>query len=502
MKTLRILLLLLVISQTDINAQKITFSEYSKKDSREIFFEILGKFDTSFIVYKNVRQKHLLTKYNSEMRIIENVQLDFVPDRTFNLDFVTYKDYYYMIFQYQKNNIVFCKAMKFDLNGAQFGEPLILDTTRIGVLADNKIYTTTFSEDKQKILIYKRQIKNETLTLATKLYDAQLNLLDSTRQTVEFDERTEVYSDLSIDNNGYFLFAKETRKSRRENSSDLEVILHKPGLDTFRNYKISLGNKFIEEVVIKVDNLNQHYIINSFYYGKRRGSIEGLFTCLIDMNGERAIKAAFNTFSDSLRSKINSTDRSKFVFDNLVIRNTIVKKNGGFIISAEDFYTETLFNNAWNRRYLYNSPYISNYNYYLSNPYYYGYRPSGSYRNESTRYYYDDVVVLSIDSSLKLEWNNIIHKKQYDVDNDNFLSFSNMNAGGELYFFYIDKDRQKQVISNQSITPTGEIKRYPTLKSNEVGYGFMPRLAKQVGVRQMIVPYVYLGYIAFAKIDF
>ena len=323
---------------------------------------------------------------------------------------------------------------------------------------------------------------------------------------MDFDDAKEVFSDLALDNSGFFLFAKETRKSRRSNVSDLEVTLHKPGADSFRNYKMSLGNKFIEEINIKVDNLNKHYIINSFYYGQRHGSIEGLFTSVIDMNGEKPIRAVFNVLSDSLRSRINSPDQARFVFDNLVIRNTIVKKSGGFIVSSEDFYTETLLNNNWNRQYYSNTlPYTSSsYDYYLSNPYYYGYRPfNNDYsREESNRYYYNDVVVLSLDSSLKLEWNSVIHKKQYDVDNDNFMSFSNMNEGGEIHFLFIDKDRQKQIISNQSILPDGEVKRYPTLRSNEVGYGFMPRLGKQVGPRQMIIPYVYLGYIAFAKIDF
>jgi hypothetical protein len=163
-----------------------------------------------------------------------------------------------------------------------------------------------------------------------------------------------------------------------------------------------------------------------------------------------------------------------------------------------------LYNNAWNRQYYYNSlPYVSSYDYYLTNPYYYGYRPySGPGREETIRYYFDDVVVLSLDSSLNLEWNSIIHKKQYDVDNDNFLSFSNMNEGGEIHFLFIDKDKQKQIITNQSILPDGEVRRYPTLKSNEIGYGFMPKLARQVSARQMIMPYIYLGYIAFAKIDF
>lgn len=131
------------------------------------------------------------------------------------------------------------------------------------------------------------------------------------------------------------------------------------------------------------------------------------------------------------------------------------------------------------------------------------YRPLNSFNTlMNVRYYYDNILVLSLDNNLKFQWDNIISKKQTDDDNDNFLSFSTLNAGAEVHFIYIEEDRNKQVISNHSIFPTGQVKRYPTLKSREKGYEFMPRFAKQVGYRQMIVPCVYRTNIAFAKIDF
>ncbi|MBS1741850.1 MAG: hypothetical protein JST81_02340 [Bacteroidetes bacterium] len=495
----------ILFMQLSSDAQKITFSEYSKKETRDIYFEILGKFDSSFIVYKNIRQKHMLTRYDNNMNIVEDIPLNFVPERTFNIDFITYRDFYYLIYQYQKNNIVYCKAMKMDLKGKQMDEPVQLDTTKISVLADNKIYSTTFSEDKQKILVYKRQLRDQNFTLVTKMYNASLELLDSTRQNTRFNDEKEIYSDIAVSNNGNYLFAKETKRwARKDTASELEIYLHKTGQsEPYRSYKLSLGKKLIEEIVIKTDNLNSNYVINAFYYGQRKGSIEGLFTSFIDMNGERSVKAKFNVFTDSLRYAINSDDQAKYAFDNLIIRNTIMKKTGGFIIAAEDFYTESLFNNAWNRQYYYNAlPYVNSYDYYLYNPYYYGYRPYISGRQESTRYYYNDMVVLSIDSALDLEWNRVIHKKQYDVENDNFLSFFNLNAGGEVHFLFLENDKQKQVISDHAVSPGGEVKRYKTVKSTDVAYGFMPRFAKQTGARQIIIPCVYLGYILFAKIDF
>jgi|LakMenEpi03Aug12_release.lakeMendotaPanAssembly.Ray.scaffolds.fasta_scaffold00543_18 hypothetical protein len=485
-------------------AQKMTFSEINRRDNQDMYFEILGKFGTDILVYKSISREHELSRYDAEMKQVSTVKLDYLPERIFNIDFVNYPTYCYLIYQHQRNGIVYCNAVKVDQQGKAVGAVRLLDTTRIGFFADNKIYTTTFSEDKKKLLIYKKHLKNDNLTIVTKLFDADLNQIDSTHQFLQFDDRKEVYSDIYVDNEGTVVYAKEKKKTSNDNTSDLELWLHQPGAVEFEHTQVSLQKKYIEEASIKIDNLNRQYIVNSFYYSSRRGSIEGLFTAIVKKDLLQLPRAAFNPFSDSLRSTINSSDQYKFVFDNLTTRNVVVKKNGGFFIAAEDFYSETRsFNNAWNRNYYNNFQNTTMNDFYLYNPYYYGYRPWSSFNgDQSTRYYYDDIVILSIDSSLKLVWNNIIHKKQYDVDNDNFLSYSVINAGGEVHFLFIEKDRQKHILSNQGILPGGEINRYPTLRSIENGIEFMPRLGKQVGARVMIMPFIQRGKIGFARIDF
>ena len=161
-------------------------------------------------------------------------------------------------------------------------------------------------------------------------------------------------------------------------------------------------------------------------------------------------------------------------------------------------------NNPWNRW-----DYLNNYNYspysnYYYNPYYYNYyRPLSSYNSsQSIRYYYSNIIILSLDKEGKLEWNRVIHKDQYDDDNENFLSFSTMNSGGEIHFLFNDDKNRNQIIADHSISPSGVITRNPTLKSQEKGYQFMTSLSKQVGASQLLIPCLYRGYICFAKVSF
>ena len=70
----------------------------------------------------------------------------------------------------------------------------------------------------------------------------------------------------------------------------------------------------------------------------------------------------------------------------------------------------------------------------------------------------------------------------------------------ELHFLF-NSDRKNQLIADHSINVNGDVKRNPTLKSREKGHQFMPRLTKQIGAKQLIIPCDYRGFICFAKVD-
>jgi hypothetical protein len=97
---------------------------------------------------------------------------------------------------------------------------------------------------------------------------------------------------------------------------------------------------------------------------------------------------------------------------------------------------------------------------------------------------------------------NIINKEQYADDNDNYLSFSTFITESEIHFLFNVIERKDKLLTDNTITADGSIKRNPTLRSIDRGYEFMPKLSKQVGARQVIIPCTFRNQICFAKIDF
>lgn len=485
-----------------VSAQQIVYSDYDRADNRNINFEIVGKMDEQFLVYKNIGWKHKLSIYGMDMHIKENIKLNFIPDKTFNVDFVVYPAFFYMIYQYQKKNIIHCMAVKMDGNGNKLTEPVEVDTTQISLLADNKIYSTISSEDKQKIMLYKMQDKNGKVTISTVLLDNQLQVINRSRQTMEFDERKDSYGDFLLDNNGNLVFIMENKPGVRDYINTLTLVTKAPLQDTFASYPVDLNKKYIGETKLKIDNMNGRYIINSFYYTKSRGNTEGLFSYFWDANGKAQYITKFTQLYDTLREIAKTDGAKRFAFNDYSIQQVIVKRDGGFLITAEDFYSQTRGfnnNNYWNNWYY---PYsLSSNSYYFYNRYYGYYRPLSNFANQSIRYYYSNIMLLSVNNKGRVEWSKIIYKDQFDDDDDNFLSFSTMNAGDEIHFLF-NGDNKNQIMADHVISPNGSLKRNATLKSMEKGYQFMPRLSKQTGARQILVPCTYRGYICFAKIDF
>ena len=67
-------------------AQKITYSEPEKDDVRSVDFDIIGKINNNYIIYKQTRNKSALSIYNTEMKLLDKVPMDFLPDKIISSD--------------------------------------------------------------------------------------------------------------------------------------------------------------------------------------------------------------------------------------------------------------------------------------------------------------------------------------------------------------------------------------------------------------------------------
>ncbi len=76
-------------------AQRIVYSEPERDDTRRMNFEIIGKFGSNFLVYKNNRNRDFVAVYDNDMKQTGKVEMDYIPDdRLINVDFFPIQRFY------------------------------------------------------------------------------------------------------------------------------------------------------------------------------------------------------------------------------------------------------------------------------------------------------------------------------------------------------------------------------------------------------------------------
>ena len=330
-------------------SQRIYNSEPEREDSRRTNFDIIGKIGNNILVFKNNRSENDICVYDAEMKLVDRINLN-KSNRWVNVDFIAYPGHAWMIYQYQEKNILYCMGVKLNDKGKMMADPIELDTTKIGWSANNKIYSTIFSDDKKKIMIFKINSKNQkNFLFTTLLFDDELKLLTKHQLHMPMEERNDYFTDFLLDNEGDMVFGKFIRKGNSDFISDLKLIVKPAESQDFNMLDLKTGDRILDEIKIKVDNTNRRYLFSGFFYKQRRGNIEGLYTVVWDkaINGIR--KETVIGFSDDLRRSAKGPDANiRLAFNDYFIKNIITRKDGGYLMISESMYTSTR-GNAFNR---------------------------------------------------------------------------------------------------------------------------------------------------------
>ncbi len=497
-----ILLLLLSMSGYILQAQKIAYSDPEGGDFRQNDFDIIGKVSGNILIFQKQRNENTISIFDTDMKEKDRVLLKFLPDKIINSDFIAYPDFCYMFYQYQKRNIIYAMAAKIDGNGKIVGEPIGMDTTEIGFLAANKIYSLINSDDKQYIGLFKINSKNdEDFVLTTMLYNRSMEKVEKNHLHVPMPDRHDFLTEFQLTNTGNIIFLRAIQESNNDKVHQLELVQKKKGMDELKTDVVNVRKVTLDDVRLKVDNYNNIYIITSFFSKTTRDDIGGLYTAMWNVGVDSITNVALIKFDDDLRSLAKGDNNMKDAFNDYYIKNIIVRKDGGFLLAAESLFS-TGRSGGYNRLdYMYGSPFLSPMDYYMF-PYGYG-SPWSRYNNmgQSTRYNAQNILVFSMDNTANISWTNVISKNQYDDETEALISYSLLNSGDQIHFLFNQQEKRMQLMTSQSISPSGVLTRNPTLKNLSTGYEIMVRYGKQTGQRQIIFPCLYRNYLCFARLD-
>lgn len=504
-----ILFLSLLLFYQNICGQQIVYSESDREDSRQLEFEIIGKFKQRYLIYKNTRSRHSIAVYDSEMKAVQKVSLGFIPDRVLNVDVFHCNTHALLIYQFERKRTVYCMGVLIDTLGNPVGVPQQLDTTLIPTFGDSKIYSVLASDDKQKFMVFK--MKNHTkdeLEFQTLLLSNQLSLIKRSGFTYSLDHTTESIADFYLDNAGDFLFSHVTRPASRDYIVQAQLVVLPAAEPIYKKIPLQLDRVFLDELRIKVDNINRRYILASLYSKAKRGNIDGMFVAIVSKDSSYAVQEHAYEFSDEFRNKAKGESSQRFAFNDFYLKHFFLKKDGSFLVTGESSYNNSRGNNfnRWDNPWQGASPWGFG-GYWGWSPYNnWGWRSPWGWNSygapQTVRYYADNVMVAAVDKQGVLQWNSVITKSQFDDNTDQLLSYQCLNTGGEVLFLFNEWNRRTPLLTGYVLQPSGQLTKMPPLRSLDGGYEFLIRFGKQVAVKELIVPCNYRNTLVFARVQF
>jgi hypothetical protein len=492
-----------------LSAQKIFYSLTDRNDARNLEYAIIGKHGSQYYVYKQIRNEHRITIYNKDMEAKEEVYLDFIPEKTISVETFKVSDGILIVYQYHKKNIAYCMRAKLDMQGKVVVMPSVMDTTAIS-LSNNKevIYSSLISEDKKRLVVFKMK-NNASASYDFKLWSfadsLSLPLISSFQYVV--DSEKDIPSQFSVDNQGVFLFSTLLKSAQKDQVSKADICVFPSNGDSLFVNQVLLGKVFPDEMRLKVDNYNGRCLLTSFYSTSRRGNIEGLIYLNFDYSAMKTQHFKLFAFTDELKNIAKGDNSLQGAFNDYYLGEFMIRKDGGVVLLAESNYTNnrnTGFN-RWDNPYNWGWGGRPGVSWGMSPFNNFGWGMPGGWNNfgvQSTRYFSENVVAFSLDKEGEIIWNNVMPKSQFEDNTDQLLSYQSVNTGKEILLLYNEWARRSPVLTMQSLSQDGQLSRHQPLRNMDKGYEFIIRNARQVGLREVIVPVLNRNSISFARIEF
>ncbi|MBS1781348.1 MAG: hypothetical protein JST70_18620 [Bacteroidetes bacterium] len=475
------LVLLLLCCVGKLRAEDVLYSPNEKFDLRNGSYSVIGKVNGQVYTYRGSPDGYYLDAYDDQMMKKATVVLDFIYGKVVDTRFITYDDKIMFLYQTIEGAKVIQNAVLLDDKGRIRKRPIIIGETKLGLFGSTKAsFDIAVSEDKNKIAVYALSDHGRTVEASITWLTDTMTVLARGRASYDADNEISE-GEAMIDNNGKLYLPVYTPIGNRNFADRVWILTIQPSEHRFQAHEMPLRTMYASGIFAKLDNSNFTISAAGFYSDKKNGSYEGVLYAKYDIVADSFVSSKLLPFDEDLRNATGERNK-KNAFNDFQVRQIIVKEDGGFVLVTEDYYVST------------RSAYAPGFGYYSF------YYPSMS--SSVREYHYNDILVLSYDAEGRGQWRSFVRKEQYSQEDGGlFSSYALVNTGGALGFMYNDFNSIHSRIQLAGVADDGHVDVH-TLQSHSDDADWLPRSAKQVGSREIIVPCLRKRQICFAKVVF
>ena len=530
----------ILVGLQGLTAQSYVMSGIEKTDKDQMQYEVLGKVDGRYWIYKNNEGIATIAQYNDQMQLVQQNDLVFLPKKLNALEFVTKSNRVYAFYQFQAATTVYAMVAELDEKGQLVGTPTIIDTAeKIRPGSGAKIFNLIESEDRSKLLYFSVNTTNQaSIKIKTMALSTPFGKLNEATISINAQNKKSNLSDFALDNKGN-LFC--LRNVEQPNAAPVVSLLYMAA-DGSEVVETPIVNNslVLDDIRLKINNTNGTVIVNSFYATEKKGHIEGMYTFIWDIATRQNSLSNASRFTDAVRDAVTNKKNLKNAFDHFYFDQVQPNADGSFTIIVEaattssnrnafsrwdffwggPFYNPFIFN-FWNRPFGF-YPWARFGWGMMGGPWGWGgWGPGwglgwggwgmmrgpwgwgggfGGFGYPSVTYSAGKVAILNFDAKANIQSVKTIDKQQSDVNVDQFIGYGQINNAAGTNFLYYQKSKGVRQLIHQTLTPSGAIVQGNAIPLNEKQVEWMPRSLKQVGDKEAILPYQTKGKLGFAKI--
>jgi len=520
-----------------VAAQSYVMSGIEKTDKDQIQYEVLGKVDGRYWIYKNNDGISTIAQYNDQMQLVQQNDLVFLPKKLNAIEFITKSNRVYAFYQFQAATTVYAMVAELDEKGQLVGQPTIVDTAeKIRPGSNTKVFNLIESQDRSKLLFFSVNTTNAaSIKIKTMALTTPFSLLNEATISINAQNKKSNLSDFALDNKGNLFCLRNVDQS---NAAPVVSLLYMAadGSEVIETPIVN-NSLVLDDIRLKINNANGTVLVNSFYASEKKGNIEGMYTFIWDIASKQNSVSNASRFTDALRDAVTDKRNLKLAFNHFYVDQVQPNADGGFTIIAEAATTSSN-RNAFSRwDYFWGGPFYNPFMFsYWNRPFgFYPWarlgwgmmgpwglgggwggwgwgmmgpwvwnswmmNPFANFGYPSVTYSAGKVAILNFDAKANIQSVKTIDKQQSDVNVDQFIGYGEINNAEGTNFLYYQKSKGVRQLVHQQLNASGAIVKGNPIMINEKQVEWMPRSLKQVGEKEAILPYQSKGKLGFAKI--
>ncbi len=187
-----------------VAAQSYVMSGIEKTDKGQMQYEVLGKVEGRYWIYKNNEGVSTIAQYNDQMQLVQQNDLVFLPKKLNAIEFVTKSNRVYAFYQFQAATTVYAMVAELDEKGQLVGTPVIVDTAeKIRPGSNAKVFNLIESQDRSKLLFFSVNTTNAaSIKIKTMALSTPFAMLNEAKISINSQNKKSQLSDFALDNKG------------------------------------------------------------------------------------------------------------------------------------------------------------------------------------------------------------------------------------------------------------------------------------------------------------